>query len=308
MHKSENAGKNHVQSFLSTDPLAHEMPDMSPYAAFSNNPIYFIDPLGLEPTKYEDEKGNSLGEVKDGIDQTVVVNAEQYKQAETLAKQKGLDIYNNEDHGKVFTSTYENYAFRTEGITFEKSILLDEFVLTVSPNSIAVETPSVNASWNSDAGKFNFGISTLGLGLEITPGSLRLSTAKQGFSPKYYGNAWRGNQYTSTYNISKIGKAVGRVTTAVGIITDGIGVINYYNNGPNDPNSVHPAKAVTNTGVAAYGMYFNPPAAIGYFGLEAFYPGGFAGFVSDGTAAQREVDKINAAGPYKLRIVPWGPK
>lgn len=34
--------------WLSLDPLMHEFPWMSPYVAFNNNPIFFIDPLGLE--------------------------------------------------------------------------------------------------------------------------------------------------------------------------------------------------------------------------------------------------------------------
>ncbi len=33
--------------WLSLDPLMAEFPDMSPYVAFDNNPVYFVDPLGL---------------------------------------------------------------------------------------------------------------------------------------------------------------------------------------------------------------------------------------------------------------------
>jgi len=31
------------------DPLAHEFPNMSPYAAFNNNPIFWTDPTGMAP-------------------------------------------------------------------------------------------------------------------------------------------------------------------------------------------------------------------------------------------------------------------
>jgi len=47
----------------SLDPLASEYPDQSPFAAFNNNPEYFIDPLGLEGKgnggKSKKEKGAS---------------------------------------------------------------------------------------------------------------------------------------------------------------------------------------------------------------------------------------------------------
>ena len=32
----------------SLDPLAGKFPSMSPFVAFNDNPIYFVDPLGLE--------------------------------------------------------------------------------------------------------------------------------------------------------------------------------------------------------------------------------------------------------------------
>ena len=34
--------------WMSLDPLMADYPDMSPYVAFNNNPVYFVDPLGLE--------------------------------------------------------------------------------------------------------------------------------------------------------------------------------------------------------------------------------------------------------------------
>jgi hypothetical protein len=38
-----------VQWFTGVDPLASEFPNMSPYAAFNNNPIYYTDPTGMAP-------------------------------------------------------------------------------------------------------------------------------------------------------------------------------------------------------------------------------------------------------------------
>src|SRR5690606_19802055 len=48
--------------------------DVSNYAAFLNNPIWFIDPLGNSATKYEDEDGNLLLETDDGSDDVITVS------------------------------------------------------------------------------------------------------------------------------------------------------------------------------------------------------------------------------------------
>ena len=48
VYRAEQADKKSVQRFLSVDPLAFKFPSMSGYAAFNNNPIYFVDPDGRE--------------------------------------------------------------------------------------------------------------------------------------------------------------------------------------------------------------------------------------------------------------------
>lgn len=40
-----------ISRHWSIDPLTRKYPEMSPYSAFANNPIYFIDPDGREPIK-----------------------------------------------------------------------------------------------------------------------------------------------------------------------------------------------------------------------------------------------------------------
>jgi RHS repeat-associated protein len=57
--------------WLSLDPLMAMFPWMSPYVAFDNNPIYFVDPLGLSATNGGDKgksskKNNGSGLFKDG--------------------------------------------------------------------------------------------------------------------------------------------------------------------------------------------------------------------------------------------------
>jgi len=80
-------------------------------------------------------------------------------------------------------------------------------------------------------------------------------------------------------NLSALGKVAGTGTFIIGSGLDAIGVYNYYFNGANDPNAVHPGKAVSNLGIGAWG-FLNPATAFGaavYYSIDTFYPGGFSG-------------------------------
>lgn len=115
-----------------------------------------------------------------------------------------------------------------------------------------------------------------------TAGSIRLTRGGT-VSFKYYASGWRGGGRggISTYNISRIGNGLGYATAGAGLIMDGVGVLNYYDN-PNSPNAVSPGKAFFNTGMSALGFtgVGTIPSLI-YFGVDAFYPGGAQGYMSD---------------------------
>jgi RHS repeat-associated protein len=112
--------------------------------------------------------------------------------------------------------------------------------------------------------------------METVHGSFRLGTKSAAISPKFYASAWRGNQYTKTFNMHGVGSFLAKGSLAVGTVFDGIGVYNYYNN-PTSSNVVHPAEAGMNLGMGVYGLYVNPFAGALYFGGSAFYPGGWTG-------------------------------
>jgi len=59
VHLRHSREEKCVQRFLSVDPLASEMPEWSPYNFAFNNPIRYVDPLGLAP---EDIIFNSIDE------------------------------------------------------------------------------------------------------------------------------------------------------------------------------------------------------------------------------------------------------
>jgi hypothetical protein len=87
--------------------------------------------------------------------------------------------------------------------------------------------------------------------------------------------------------VMKAGKMFSKGTVIIGVAIDLAGLRNYYNKGPNNPNSVSPGKAALNTGVAVYG-FWNPAVALAYGGVDLFYPGGWNGFAHDWTDYSKE--------------------
>ena len=159
--------------------------------------------------------------------------------------------------------------------------------------------------WKDIFGQYNTGFGFAFLAVEEVPGSFRLSTAKRGFSPSYYKNAWRGNQYAKTFNIAKMGKGLGNATVVAGTIVDVYGVINYYKLGEDSENAVHPGEAATNVSLTVYGIWVNPAASIIYGGVEAFYPGGFSGMLQHQNQGQQENQKILG---NNWRMIPFSNK
>jgi len=52
----------------SLDPLAGKYPGQSPFVGFNDNPIYFVDPLGLEGTEGGEGGGGKSAEVAEGVE------------------------------------------------------------------------------------------------------------------------------------------------------------------------------------------------------------------------------------------------
>ncbi len=94
-----------------------------------------------------------------------------------------------------------------------------------------------------------------------------------------------GNQIVKTFSIAKIAKVAGVASLGLGVAMDVKGVFNYYDN-PDSPNSVSPAKFGLNTTIGVYGLW--NPASILYFGIDAFYPGGWNGAANNYESLQRE--------------------
>ncbi|MFY7665513.1 RHS repeat-associated core domain-containing protein [Flavobacterium sp.] len=252
--------------FTGVDLLAELQYEHTPYHFGYGNPNVFADPSGLFAKRKDvREYMRKLG----------------YRRWE-------YSIVKNADgsFSAVMTSGGETWHYNDDGDTF---VELPEIGLGGGGNGgaggasggggggfVGVSSGQGNGSgnWYTFAGRANAVFGTTASALEAGEGSFRLATTSRGFSPKYYGNAWKGNQFATTYNISKVGNLFGKLSLGFGVAADIRGMMIHQNN-PNSPNAVHPSKAVLNTGMGVYGLWVNPFAGALYFGVDAFYPGGW---------------------------------
>jgi len=112
---------------------------------------------------------------------------------------------------------------------------------------------------------------------------VRLALACAAYS-RQSGGVFMGNQFVTTLGIAKIGRFMGIAGATIGTIIDMKGVYNYYYH-PHDSNyiQVSPGQFVENLTFTAIGFMGLEGAvvSVGYFGLNAFYPGGAGRAVSD---------------------------
>jgi RHS repeat-associated protein len=258
-----------IGRFTGIDALSAYTTNQSPYSFVQNNPLSFVDPLGLDTVRV-----NGEGSHKIKVAQGDVL-------AWTIGETTSYYTYdpNNKDAVNGFVG---------EGI--DGGDLPEVTVSTTSNKSDA------NTGYDFFTKDQNLWASGVGFTLlESSRSTFRLTNGIRNgsvFSPKIYspslitGRGWGGGSPAriTTYKVSNLAKGAGAGLVGIGVGLDAVGVYKYYK-GVNDPNAfiqpVHPAKAILNTGVAAYGLWVNPAVGIIYFGTEALYPGGIKGAVKD---------------------------
>ncbi len=118
-----------IGRWLSIDPLVGDYPEYSPYSAFNNNPIYYVDPLGLEgECKTCPKENNKEGQKHiakethvnplDGMDMSI--NVDYNYHSGSGSNEAGW--YNNQDYGKMIFNAgkatgYANEAGYQKGIS-----------------------------------------------------------------------------------------------------------------------------------------------------------------------------------------------
>lgn len=278
-----------IGRFTGIDALSAFAPDQSPYSFVQNNPISFIDPQGLDTVRV-----NGEGSHKIKVRQGDVL-------AWTIGETTSYYTYdpNNKDAVGGFVGGGIDGGDLPEVTVTAKAKPKDDAGGSNLKDQI---------TWGIDAG---FSIT------ETSRATFRLTNGSangNAFSPKWYspsaatGRGWGGGSRAGikTFKVSSAAKVGSWGLFGVGVVMDGIGVYKYYKAPNTDPNAfiqpVHPAKAGLNTGMGLYSLYVNPIAGAMYFGMDAFYPGGWQGAATD----YDRIQKANAAIVPGFITAPYG--
>ncbi len=262
--------------WFTIDPLAELGITITPYRYGFNNPILYTDPFGLF-----EERGNALATCP------------------TCPNTKKFQPYIN-DPNKV-------YVYNPETKTAKREIQIQEVTVTGKK-----KTDNQQQSIYSPLGQGNTLLSFIGTYMANLPyrryiGTVRPNSPFTYRGARYYGNGQtflKSESLINTGSVIKVGKGVGAGTVVIGAVLDWGYSVPQYKKDPNSPNAVSPGKASLNTGIATYGLTgVGTMPSLVYFGLDAFYPGGFNGYVNDVGSAQTELDKgVNSARPYRVNL------
>ncbi len=107
--------------WLSVDPQASKYPSLSPYVYCADNPVKLVDPEGELYRKFENyDNGSFLGEIDDGVDETVRITASHYRQLQ--------DCYNtdkqiNDDNLTSYNEMIDRYSIGKVGYSIAQTAL-----------------------------------------------------------------------------------------------------------------------------------------------------------------------------------------
>ncbi|MFM2224931.1 MAG: hypothetical protein RJA07_1133 [Bacteroidota bacterium] len=121
--------------------------------------------------------------------------------------------------------------------------------------------------------------------IEFGSGISRIGSNGTIYVARQGGGVFYGNQYVSTFSLSKAGNLLGKISVGIGVFLDYRALQN---------NEISPEKFELNTAMGAYGLWINPIAPTLYFGIDAFYPGGWNGAMQD----QSRLNIENSFNPY----------
>jgi RHS repeat-associated protein len=262
--------------FIIIDPLIKKFPMWTPYCISNNNTTRFVDPKGDAPQDWIRRKNSNRWEYDSRV---------QSQKNATDKYGEGTEYKNDDDtyHGFLGTKDIGAVKLNTGGLqTWDGgSYQNNDLNPNLSWNLERLLNPFTQNWYNlTSKGNTVFGVGAAMM--EWSSSSFRLTSgvaSGSSFSPKWYSSGWTGGSRAgiTTYNAGSVAIGLGRVSLGLGVGMDAIGVLNYYTEGADSRNSVHPAKAIVNTGFGVLGLKWNPVAAILYSGVDAFYPGGWTG-------------------------------
>jgi len=160
--------------------------------------------------------------------------------------------------------------------TIEHRIIIYGIIKDGRWQTNTVNDQITESGWYEKKSKANWFLSTYGLGMEYLTGKTRVGNNLKLYLEREGGRVLNGNQHVITRALVKWGKFLGNISFWTGFVLDLQGVSVWTQN-PESSNAVHPTKFGVNTAMGIFGLKVNQLAGILYFGIDAFYPGGWIG-------------------------------
>ncbi len=299
------------------DQLAESYLSTSTYAYVANNPISNTDPDGR--WIYED---GSIGQAPS----TWSMLGPKYKPYLSYSTSDGMGYNSGAGVSGAYSFTGNDAASmfnyfanggNMSGITFKNGWAMwgtlegnpflegyDGDMYVSNTGSVVLHRAKVEDSpfnWYGPGGKINWFIGAVGSGAGNFAEKYYIGTARPNAPVRFLGQNFYGNGRTFV-KAGSVGRVIGGLSFGLGVAMDIRGMLIYKDN-PTSPNAVHPAKAGLNTAMGLYGLTgAGTIPAILYFGVDAFYPGGWEGYGNDYQRIQSE----NAAIVPGFITAPYG--
>lgn len=226
--------------------------------------------------------------------------------------------------GSMMSSLYHNYHGNSDAINNaladnDQSAAAQSLLLTggyYGPNNSPVTIDGKNGSFaeqnsyvivayrggsagNSGANQvdgptFSQYLANWGIGaatLENFAGKAQLGNGLKVYLPTATGRVFMGNQYVKTLGLAKTGKALGIAGAAVGVGLDIRGMFIYRSN-PNAEGAVSPGKFGADAFMTGAGFTgFGTLPSLFYFGIDAYYPGGFPAAMKNAAPVYNQINQ-----------------
>lgn len=183
--------------WLSTDPLANKYPDYSPYQTFNNNPLYFVDPSGLEGEGQSEGEGDKP---KEKSFSSVPVGAEITK----LATGGSVNVKGTDTPAKIEAGSPQEFTLEGKLYTARFNTESGEFTKFAFKQNVVKASANNGQPVKNALNEHPTAISLSGFGLTLGGEALSLMSYEKsiGLQNKGFWVATNGNQYQAGRSIN----------------------------------------------------------------------------------------------------------